>query len=896
MPEAIFRRVPGLLGPIFEEAGTGERQMREALFLTFNVDLGFFEARLLGPVRAAGAAVTVVADSSVFAPDPRNVRSAGHGYALGLAAMHGAFHPKLTILAGPQRALIGIGSGNLTVGGWHANDEVLTTIQASREGGVPAIVGDLVTFLGGLPSRVTISPLALEGIERTADQLSALVDSAPRIDTGHRLVESVTGPILAQLPEQQVDELEVAAPFHDLGGMALGALITRHAPRRVTVLAQQGQAVMDSTALETAAAASGCDVRFVQLDGEDTNPGRYRHGKVITAVRGGMPTWSLVGSPNASAAALLGRAPSGNCELAVLTETKTSLLPTPTVPVADIPALTNTIPMAPDADESTTAGASIRLLEARAVGSGVEVHLSAPAQADLTVEISPYAASPDSFEPLGSIKAGEVEAVFPGLFTAGTRVRIGDQLQFLAFPGLVVNWMRPTGAGRPNYDSTMKELFASDVVAAQWHDALARLLLTHGQSGAPAGTTAPGSGQAAGTINWRTLDDLDRWSEYAEDALTRLGMPIFQLAAGGTTPAKPVGSSLSNAAPGWEDRFEETSESFEDDETAESAQTSSEDEATMAVELPPYQRTRLRKWMAGLVELIPHLGPLERIAVAQLAIAGSSALIWESTSGSDGWFDPLAIALEGLARDDWPPAASAQAGAVAAIGLYRLRMAVPADERGNVADRFRGLAETLKPLVSGVSHHTVSDNLELLAGTTFVARSADDVMIDVDEALNAGPDLALVRVLERVMPDLDITWEAPRHLLLSGRTTNPKATAAQVLNHASGFPELAVGVNASNGTWIVAARILGSVTLVEGGKRPTTYKTYNTARLLNPIGVLTDQDMAQQARISTPPFTKPDAADLDVLKSLGVDLLPMPDRNAPLQSPSPSHGKGPSSD
>ena len=97
LPEPTFPRTPSLLGPIFEEAGTGDRQTREALF---------FETRLLGPVRAAGAAVTVVADSRVFAPDARNVRSAGHGYALGLAAMGGAFHPKLTVLAGPQRALI----------------------------------------------------------------------------------------------------------------------------------------------------------------------------------------------------------------------------------------------------------------------------------------------------------------------------------------------------------------------------------------------------------------------------------------------------------------------------------------------------------------------------------------------------------------------------------------------------------------------------------------------------------------------------------------------------------------------------------------------------------------------------------------------------------------------
>src|SRR4051794_28817789 len=99
--------------------------MREGLFLSFNVDLGFFEARLLGPVKVTGAAVTVIGDARVFSPDPRSVRGAGHAYALGMAATAGAFHPKLTVLAGPERALVGIGSGNLTMGGWFSNEEVL---------------------------------------------------------------------------------------------------------------------------------------------------------------------------------------------------------------------------------------------------------------------------------------------------------------------------------------------------------------------------------------------------------------------------------------------------------------------------------------------------------------------------------------------------------------------------------------------------------------------------------------------------------------------------------------------------------------------------------------------------------------------------------------------------
>lgn len=872
--EPKFQRVPGLLGPIFEEAGTGDRQMREALFLTFNVDLGFFEARLLGPVRAAGAAVTVIADASVFAPDPRNVRSAGHGYALGLAAMGGAFHPKLTVLAGPHRALIGIGSGNLTIGGWHSNDEVLTTIRASRDDGVPTVIRDVVAFLDQLPERVTISPLAREGIARTAAQLAELIDSGPLIDTGHALVTSLAGPIIGQLPGEHVDELEIAAPFHDVGGRALAALIRRYAPTRVTVLAQPDQAVMDSAVLQAVASGAGCDLRFVQLDGEHLSPGRYRHGKVITGLLAGEPSWSLVGSPNATAAALLGLAPSGNCEIAVLSRASTSLLPTPTVPVVDVAALTNMIGPAGEADDRGAPGL-VRLLEARAVEGGVEVRLSGPTSVDIDVEISAYAASPDRFEPLGTIAEGESVQLFSGSFPAGSRVRIGEQLQFLAYADQVVNRIRPTGAGRPNLDATVTELFTSDVAAAQWHDALTRLLLTHSQGRAHTGETAAKAvNESDAATNWRTLDDLDRWSEYTDDALTRLGMPIFQLAAGSAAPTKPVGSSLPSAAPAWEDHFDETTEAFEEDETAESM-LAEDNETAIATPLSPHKRSRLRKWIADLVSLSPHLGPLERIAVTQLTIAGSSALIWERDDHSPKWFAALATAVEAMARDDWPAAVADQAAAVTAVAVYRLRMAVPPDERGGEADRFRGLVQRVAPLLNSATADAVSDNLELLSGATLIQRSAEDVLDHVAEAANARPDHAILRVLANVLPDLDIAWAARGELIVAGRLTNPRAIAAQVFNHASSLDELAVGVNSTNGAWLVAAKVPDRITIVEGGKRPATYKTYKIPRQSNPARVLTEPEFAQASRISTPPFTKPDSTDLEVLKQLGIEHVPL---------------------
>ena len=248
---------------------------------------------------------------------------------------------KLTVLAGTQRALIGVGSGNVTIGGWHANREVLTVITASRDEGTPRIVTDVIAFLREVVRTITIGPLARDGIERTADTLEALVGASQLIETGHQLVHSLSTPIIEQLPGGGATALELAAPFHDEHGRALDVLVKRYQPEAITVLAQPGQAVMTPTALE--ASAGTIPLRFVQPD-SDSATSRYRHGKVLTAITEGAGEWSLTGSPNLTAAALLrsaSGAPVGNCELGIVTFNGGRLLlqrcPSPTWPRSTTP-------------------------------------------------------------------------------------------------------------------------------------------------------------------------------------------------------------------------------------------------------------------------------------------------------------------------------------------------------------------------------------------------------------------------------------------------------------------------------------------------------------------------------------------------------------------------------
>jgi hypothetical protein len=202
-------------------------------------------------------------------------------------------------------------------------------------------------------------------------------------------------------------------------------------------------------------------------------------------------------------------------------------------------------------------------------------------------------------------------------------------------------------------------------------------------------------------------------------------------------------------------------------------------------------------------------------------------------------------------------------------------MAVPADERGVEAARLSQLTATLRPLVHEVEVDAIAANIDLLAGSTLVARTAEDVFLDVRELMTASPEQQVQRRLERLQPEFEFAWVGDRQLTAVGNVGNPLRLAADVLAHAREFPALAVGVNSARGTWAVVVRTPERITVVEGGSKHTMYRTYDTSRLLNPLGVLTDQELAVRARISTPPFTRPGDVDREVLDQLSVTNVPL---------------------
>jgi hypothetical protein len=107
-----------------------------AVYCTYGVDLAFFEEAVLRPLRHNRCRRHIIfVDGRRYAETIEQWRDCaqfvGHHYLL--VPIHlppfQAFHPKLTLLLGPQRGRLLVGSGRLTLTGFGHNHELYTCLD-----------------------------------------------------------------------------------------------------------------------------------------------------------------------------------------------------------------------------------------------------------------------------------------------------------------------------------------------------------------------------------------------------------------------------------------------------------------------------------------------------------------------------------------------------------------------------------------------------------------------------------------------------------------------------------------------------------------------------------------------------------------------------------------------
>lgn len=864
---------------LINEESYRDRQARDALFLTFNVDLPFLEARLLGLCQAAGACVTVLADAGMWAPDLRSVRFAGRHYHVGLVALPGAFHPKLTVLGGAQRTVAIVGSGNLSLGGWQYNAELATVLVADRTA-APRALADLRDVLQTLVQRTPLDPTSARAVSRCAEQLATLLDQTNVVDTGHRIVASWDGPLIDQLPTGPVDELLLTAPFHDQGARAVRALLERLQPRRVKVAVQPGWTELNPSALgevlSSQAEGISADLEVIR-DREDPSEGRYRHGKLIewatTTQR-----HALTGSPNLSAHALMldPVRSGGNYELAVVGPLGRSLFPCgEAIDLTDVPILAR-----PTVDAAVAAGPIITGV-AR-TDRGIHITL-ARVTMHIDVQTARLTDEPDEWVTAGTLESGSDEVHLDVPLAGGSRVRLAwtdpdgrrhySSAQFVTDPRTA---QRPPGqrdTGSRTHQTQPNDLWGEDLsfLNIVMNDLTAFAAEMKARKSAPPHEHAVDGNTEIGRQD-QSDSYVEPWLWIQADTIDRLGPGLAPWVLG----LPPLPADTDEWEPDYVDTAVPDSEVGLDEDTAESAEDLElqdpfevEPATDHSADPESLQRGR-RRWCERAATLSPTLPIALRLFVLRVTL-----WLWRAGNWPEDDPDPIRLLdklIRSLDSTDVPEQLEIRVSTLAAIAMTFLREQIDLtvhDERTLIYNK---LIHDCHHLLSAVDPELTRTFLNGLVRPERTEHWLDEVDEMVYDVVTADP---LANAEDTLSIDFDVDRPAPRQLHFSGRLTNPAQRALEVVGQAEDRDPIAIWASNAQGDWaLVVWRRPDLVTVTQFHGRAIRWRHQRLTSLVGPAALAQHArlgDSSSQYDILTTPRHRVTDEALAVLASVGIE-------------------------
>ena len=872
---------PPLASPLtlfLEEEQHGDRQAEDVLLLTFTSDLGFFETFGLGAAQACGARVAVVADARMSQPDARAARRAGRTYLPGLAICQqgGAFHPKLIVIAGPERVTAAIGSGNATLAGWQANAELWTVLRGDRSS-CPAAFTSMAGWLRQLHSLVAISPGVAEAFDRVAGHLDALTERTQKITHGGYLVSTSDGPILDQLPAGPVDELAVCAPFHDPGAQTLRALVNRLQPRLLRISYQPELTELDGPAVAALVIERDAELR------SDAEP-RYRHGKLIEWAVGGT-RYALTGSPNLSGAALRHSVQEGgNCELGVIAPVSTSLLPEGSV-VAATALHTKRFQVRRPAHSGPL------LLGATRVEHGLHIVCARKLTAAGHLELSLAASPPETWERAGEIAAGVGEVTLTVPADGGSRVRLvitaDDGTSYYSNFVFVVDPERVTR--RPGITTTQtstgpeaRTLFDDPRLAEKFFADLDTLRSSQSLQ-QPHSATAGGRDDAAPA---HAADHVDSWEGYLDECAGRVGHPLLRFALG--IPAVPAASGRAFEASvpvSWADELVSDKEIGLQSDKIEDAADQDDDSAELPTSLPdlrmapPEVRRRYQRWAEKLTDVTSRLPTPARMLVIRLLLWTTAAGAWDHDDRS--WIGLLSRALQALSSAELPAEAEPQVGSLAAVALSVLRAEVPGYAHTAETVAYDSAARAVAHLVVATDSNYLTEYVQLLSPAFGGAVNPETVEAVAADVVQNDPIHDAIRTL--TARDRNVHQHGDRLLHIVGAAGgNPVHAALEAVGDAQDAGLVGAWASSTVGTWAMCVWRRPDLYTMDCPAKRVRWRHYRLSKLLSPSTLAYQRSFDGATTVRHGPFIQPIPEAVAILAELGL-ASPEPPSGCPEQ-------------
>lgn len=299
-------------------------EYRGAVFLTYTLDLLFFEEIVAPKLDALGCTnVVILADQhgyhDALERGERYLTRVGRRYVCAsvVGTSEGVMHAKAILLVGREHGCLLVGSGNLTLHGLGRNLEHFFQFDLNPMENAPTasypftVVWKLIQQLA---SRSQITGTA-------SDQLAVIGEHAPWLSqtvappANLRLWHSLDYPILTQWGgSAAVEELHLLAPFWNEN--VVERLLARFQPRWLVVGVNAARPRLNGALIQQQVESRHCHLELAAVSGRpDTH--RELHAKTFIGA-GPAGAWCVSGSANCTAAALEGSWRGGsNLELVV---------------------------------------------------------------------------------------------------------------------------------------------------------------------------------------------------------------------------------------------------------------------------------------------------------------------------------------------------------------------------------------------------------------------------------------------------------------------------------------------------------------------------------------------------------------------------------------------------
>ena len=276
-----------------------------ALLSTFNYEIEYFEHAILTRLFSNGVnRVGVFVDASELTKALVNARSSimGYEYSVNPVSINGAYHPKVILLLGSNKARVIVGSANIKLSGYCINNEVFGTVDYDADH--PEIRSVIKAAIDFFIDSYTFTP-------RLDDELMKIIkqyayyrssESFERI----RFISNYQEPIISQVKElidEKVVSIKVCVPYYDNQLVALEKIHEMFPDARFTLYIQHVMSTFPEMTFAEKQFNDGLLI-YKQISSQENKNSHFYHGKVFSFYTA-TSSYILYGSANCTKSALL---------------------------------------------------------------------------------------------------------------------------------------------------------------------------------------------------------------------------------------------------------------------------------------------------------------------------------------------------------------------------------------------------------------------------------------------------------------------------------------------------------------------------------------------------------------------------------------------------------------